>query len=193
MSRPKAFDVDKALDRAMQAFWSKGYEATSMSDLTAAMGLSKSSLYETFGSKHDLFLAAIDRYTRTVASQITGATQIKAPARKIIRALFERAVVRLTEPESRRGCFLNNTAVELGARDDAAAAKVTAGLAVMEKTFLELVERGQREGSVSVRHDAKALARFLTASLNGIMVMGKANPNPVALHDMADVAVAALD
>ena len=193
MSRPKAFAVDKALDRAMQAFWSNGYADTSLADLTAAMQISKSSFYETFGSKHELFLATIEWYSKTVASQITGATQIKAPARKIIRALFERAVARVIEPDSRRGCYLNNCAVEVSIKDTEAAKQVTAGLGIMEKTFLELVERGQREGSVGLRHAAPAMARFFTASLNGILVMGKANPDPDALHDMAEVALSMLD
>lgn len=193
MARQKSFDVEQALDTAMNVFWSNGYSATSLGDLTGAMTLSKSSFYETFGSKHALFLATIDRYVRTVTSQISGAAHMDAPARKIIRALFDRAVQRMTTPESRRGCYLNNCAVEVSIHDPAAAAQVSAGLAMMEEAFQKLVERGQREGSIGTRHDARALARFLTSGLNGILVMGKAHPDQAVLYDVADVTLSALD
>ncbi len=193
MARPKAFDTDRALEQAMQVFWSQGYKATSLSDLTGAMGLSKSSFYETFGSKHDLFIATIGRYADTVTSQVAGAAHMDAPAKKIIRALFDRAVQRMTTPDTRRGCYLNNCAVEVSVQDTDAAEKVAGGLGIMEEAFFELVKRGQREGTIGVRHDARAMARFLTASLNGILVLGKANPDQEALFDIADVAIGALD
>lgn len=120
MARPKEFDVEEALGSAMNVFWSNGYKATSLGDLTGAMGISKSSMYETFGSKHDLFLATIEHYTRTVTTQISGAAHIDAPAVKVIRALFHRAVQRMAEPNSRRGCYLNNCAVEVSVRDSEA-------------------------------------------------------------------------
>jgi len=192
MARPKEFDVDEALASAMNVFWSSGYKATSLSDLVSAMGISKSSLYETFGSKHDLFLATIEHYIRTVTSQISGAAHINAPARKVIRALFDRAVQRMAEPTSRRGCYLNNCAVEVSVRDEDAGARVAHGLNLMEEAFHSLVERGQREGSISTAHDAKSLSRFLVSSLNGILVMGKAQTDTDKLYDVVDVTMNAL-
>lgn len=193
MARPKAFDTDMAVDQAMQVFWTQGYKATSLTDLISAMGISKSSFYETFGSKHDLFLATVDRYAQTITSQIGSAANMDAPAKKIIRALFDRAVQRMVDQESRRGCYLNNCAVEVSVFDGDAAQRVSGGLEIMEDAFFELVKRGQREGTVGVRHDARAMARFLTASLNGILVIGKANQDEEALYDIVDVALAALE
>lgn len=192
MARPKAFDVDDALASAMNVFWSNGYKATSLGDLTDAMGISKSSMYETFGSKHDLFLSTIDHYIRTVTRQISGAAHIDAPARKVIRALFDRAVQRMAEPNSRRGCYLNNCAVEVSVRDGDAGARVQRGLEMMEEAFRALVIRGQREGTVSPSHDPKALARFLVSSLNGILVMGKAQTDTDKLYDVVDITMNAL-
>lgn len=193
MPRVKEFDVEQALDQALDVFWSQGYSATSLSDLTGAMNLSKSSFYDTFGSKHDLFILTIDRYVASVTSQIVDATKLDAPARKIIRALFDRAVERMLQPESRRGCYLNNCAIEVSRTDADAAKAVANGLEIMEGAFLELVQRGQREGGVGVQHDARAVARYLTATVNGILVLGKANPDADKLYDIADVAMSALD
>jgi len=107
----------------MQVFWSRGYEATSLADLTRSMGLSKSSLYDTFGSKHDLFLEVIDYYRENVSSQIRSIIGIDAPTRQVIANVLGRAVDRILDPVGKRGCLLNNTAVELGPNDPEAAAR----------------------------------------------------------------------
>jgi len=192
MARPKEFDVEQALGSAMDVFWSHGYKATSLGDLTSAMGISKSSMYETFGTKHDLFLATIEHYIRTVTSQVSGAAHIDAPARKVIRALFHRAVQRMAEPNSRRGCYLNNCAVEVSVSDEEAGQRVERGLDLMEEAFHSLVVRGQREGTISTSHDARAMSRFLVSSLNGILVMGKAHADTDKLYDVVDVTMNAL-
>ncbi len=192
MARPKEFEVDQALNSAMNVFWSHGFKATSLGDLTTAMRISKSSFYETFGSKHDLFLATIDHYIRTVTAQISGAAHMDAPAHKVIRALFDRAVQRMTDPDSRRGCYLNNCAVEVSLHDKEAGKRVANGLAMMEDAFLKLAERGQREGTISIHHNPRSLARYLVSSLNGLLVMGKARVDEESLYDVVDVTMAAL-
>ncbi|MBO6520874.1 MAG: TetR/AcrR family transcriptional regulator [Rhodospirillales bacterium] len=192
MARPKEFDVDHALREAMNVFWSNGYKATSLGDLTRAMRISKSSMYETFGSKHDLFLATIEHYIRTQTTQISGAAHIDAPAVKVIRALFHRAVQRMAEPNSRRGCYLNNCAVEVSVRDGEAGERVEKGLDMMEEAFVELVARGQREGDIATHHDPRPMARFLVSSLNGILVMGKAHADTDKLNDVVDITMNAL-
>ncbi|MAF96864.1 MAG: TetR family transcriptional regulator [Rhodospirillaceae bacterium] len=193
MARPREFDATEALNQAMQVFWSRGYEATSLSDLIGAMKLSKSSFYDTFGSKHEVFLAAIEHYKKTVTAQVSAVSGLDAPARKLIESLFERAVNRMTEEGGKRGCFLNKCAVEVALDDPAAAKLIGGGFAIMEDTFLALVERGQREGEIAPDKDPRALARYLTSSLNGLMVVGKANPDPEALSDVARTALTVLD
>ena len=177
----------------MQVFWSKGYEATSLSDLIGAMKLSKSSFYDTFGSKHEVFLSAIEHYKKPVSAQVSAVSSLDAPARKLIESLFERAVSRMTEEGGQRGCFLNNCAVEVALHDPAAAKLIGGGFGIMEDTFHALVERGQREGEIEPEKDARALARYLTSSLNGLMVVGKANPDSEALSDVARTALTVLD
>ena len=193
MARPREFDTTEALNEAMQVFWTKGFEATSLNDLIGAMKLSKSSFYGTFGSKHEVFLAAIEHYKKTVTSQVSAVSELDAMARKLIGSLFERAVERMTEEGGGRGCFLNNCAVEVALHDPAAAKLIGGGFGIMEDTFFALVQRGQTEGEIGADKDPRALARYLTSSLNGIMVMGKANPDREALSDVARIALTALD
>lgn len=193
MARPREFDTTVALDQAMQVFWSKGYEATSLSDLTAAMGLSKSSLYETFGCKHDLFMSSIEHYKRTVSAQVVAAAEIDAPARRVIASLFDRAIERILSDEGRRGCFLNNCASEVAIHDDVAGRAVRDGLGLIEAAFFKLVKRGQVEGHINEERDARATARFLTAAINGMLLIGKANPERETLRDIADTALLPLN
>lgn len=193
MARPRAFDRGAVLDKAMNVFWSQGYAGTSMSDLTSAMGLSKSSLYDSFGSKHDLFLTAMDHYRNNVTARIRSIVDLKQPPRQTIANVVGRAVDRILEPSGKRGCFMNNCASEVAPVDAEAAKRSAAGFAVMEDTFCLLIERGQKHGAIPPKRDARALARFLTATINGIMVIGKANPDRDHLNDIADTALAALD
>jgi TetR/AcrR family transcriptional regulator, transcriptional repressor for nem operon len=189
LARPREFDREEVLEQAMQVFWSKGFVATSMRDLTRAMGLSKSSLYDTFGSKHDLFLESIDYYRDNITVQVKSVAELEKPASQVIMAVLSRAVDRILQPNGRRGCFLNNCAVEVGPTDPDAAARCRAGLAMMEETFLRLVFRAQKEGDISPERNPQSLARYLTSTVNGIMVIGKANPDREVLEDIARVAV----
>lgn len=194
MARPREFDVDEALDRAMQVFWAKGYEATSLADLTTAMGLSKSSLYETFGNKHELFLSTLDYYNRTVTTQRV-ATLIESggSTKTGISRVFNEIIDDILSKDERRGCFVTNCAVEVAACDPAAAKRVTAGLLHLEDTFFRAVKRGQDAGEISAKQDPRVLARYLTSSLNGMIVMAKAAPDRQALDDVAGVILSTLE
>lgn len=193
MPRPREFNPSDALEKAMQVFWSQGYEATSLNDLTKVMGLSKSSLYETFGCKRDLFLQSLDYYRDNITARVRQALHLDAPANQIIASLLNRAVDRIIDEKGRRGCLLNNTAVELAMCDPEIARHCASGLTIMEDTMHQLILRGQQEGSINAVKNARALARFLTASINGVFVMGKANPDRAALTDIVDVALSTLN
>jgi TetR/AcrR family transcriptional repressor of nem operon len=193
VARPRNFDQDFVLGRAVDVFWSKGYSGTSVSDLTKEMGLSKSSLYDSFGSKHDLFLTAMDYYRNNVTARIRSIVDLKAPPKQIIASVVGRSIDRILAPSGKRGCFMNNCASEVAPVDPDAAERSAAGFAVMEDTFCHLIERGQKQGSISGAKTARALARFMTATINGIMVVGKANPDRAYLTDIADTALGALD
>ncbi len=176
----------------MQVFWAKGYQASSLHDLIGAMGISKSSFYETFGSKHELLLAAIGRYTETVTESVVARLEGGDSARRSIAGVFDHFLDSAVASDERRGCFLCNSAIELSPHDPQAAERVGAGLARLESAFHRAVVRGQDAGEIPADRDARALARYLTSSLNGFLVMAKANPDRAALEDIMRIVLAPL-
>lgn len=186
MARPREFDTDHAIDRALNIFWSRGYEPTSLDDLCAATGLSRSSLYAAFGSKRDLLLKAIDRYVERRAPDIAGILCQPLPIRAAFAALADRFIDQIVAGPGRRGCFLGNCAAELPRNDRAAMHQVRRGLAGTEAAFHDALVRAKARGELSEPTDVKALARFLTAAFQGLRLVGKVNPDRAALRDIAD-------
>ena len=193
MARPREFDTEEALEKAMQAFWLGGYEATSLNDLTTAMGISKSSFYETFGSKHDLFIATIERYGETANERIVAMLEKSTWAKGAIALVFEHIIDSATSSGERRGCFINNCAVESAAHDDAVASRVVDCMDRLENAFEKALSRGQAAGDIASGHDSRALARFLASSMHGLIVTAKANPDREKLNDIVRIAMAVLD
>ena len=193
MARPREFSKDEALEKAMQEFWAKGYRATSLSDLTRAMGLSKSSFYDAFGSKRALFLSAIDHYNHTVGAAGTAALIAEAGGgRAGIAAVFEHHLADMVDAGERRGCFVNNSAIEMAPSDDQAAALVSAGLANLEEAFHGAVTEGQARGEIASEREPRALARYLASSLNGLVVLAKARPERTALDEVVSLVLETL-
>ena len=195
MARPREFDTTQALDRAMRVFWAQGFEATSLCDLLGAMGLSKSSLYETFGSKHELYLATLDHYNRTVTTtQVAAVIAAHASPKAGIAAVFHGLIDSMVKSQSGCcGCFVANSAVEVAPHDPAAARRVCDGLDHVESAFCEALGRARAAGEIPDHRDTQALARYLNSSLNGLMVMAKARPERRALEDVARIVLQALD
>lgn len=193
MARPREFDANDALERAMDVFWTRGYAATSLVDLTDAMGISKSSLYETFGNKRDLFLAALDHYAQSRVGQMVAVLEGDRPGREAIAAVLATLVERALAGRTRSGCFLANCASEVAPHDPDTRRLVAAALGRMERAFHSAVARAQAEGAIAPGRNARALARFLVAVANGLQVLGKAGFGRETLENVVGVALAALD
>ena len=193
MARPREFDIDAALERAMQAFWAKGYESTSLDDLCEATGLGRSSLYAAFGDKHRLYLRALGRYEDGAAERIAAALARPLPVRKAIAAFVDRLIEDIVAGPGRRGCFIGNCAAELARADRGAATRVRRSLERIEAAFREALVRARKRGEISPSADVDALARFLTAGIQGLRLVGKANPDRAALEDVATVMLRCLD
>lgn len=192
MPRPREFDRDEVLDRALELFWTRGYEATSLQDLVNCTGLHRGSIYNAFGDKLTLFLAALDRYERLRVARIAERLRQPGSVREAVRQILEQ-VVRDSACPSRRGCFTTNTAVELAPHNPQVSAQIAAALGGVETAFCEALLRARESGEVQPRHEPAALARFLTSTLQGLRVMARTGATPAALQDVAEVALAALD
>ena len=177
----------------MRVFWARGYDATSLCDLIEAMGISKSSFYETFGNKHDLFLASLDHYRDTVIGRLSLNLESAASPRAAIAATLRRVLDTEPRPGDAPGCMIGRCAVEIAGRDRAAAARVAAGMARIEASFHRAVARAQALGEIPATHDARALARYLTSSMNGLRVMAEAKADRATLEDIVRLTLAALD
>lgn len=185
----KQFDVDETLTRAMEAFWSHGYEATSMQDLVQCTGVNRASLYATYGDKRALFLAALHRYDAKVRRAMLTRLEHRYPPREAIRRLFVTFAEQPPIEGVRRGCLLTNTALELAAHDEEVRQVVASGQADMEGFFRRMIERGQASGEISGKIDAAAAARGLLAALLGLVVLVRSRPDPGVLGAVAEQAL----
>jgi TetR/AcrR family transcriptional regulator, transcriptional repressor for nem operon len=164
---------DDVLSSAVDMFWRNGYEATSVDELTSAMGIGRGSLYNAFGDKRELFIASLDRYRCERQEQLEQALASAVPARVAIEALFRQSVDRLWRDRSHRGCLLVNSAAELAAKDPAVAARARRTLEQFADAFRGALERGQADGSISHELDVQATGRYLAGALVSLRLLAK--------------------
>ncbi len=193
MTRPKEFNPDDVLEKAMHTFWHKGYEATSVEDLLTAMGINRASFYDTFGSKRQLFLKALDRYCNGFICEKFSLLNQPGPAlptlRRFVRVMLEGG---LADPQ-RRGCLIANTVMELAPHEKDIARKACQGLDMGEDAFYKILARAKMQGELSNDKDPRALARFLITMMQGTTVMIKAGMPADVVKPTADTALSVLD
>ncbi|MEV5753239.1 TetR family transcriptional regulator [Actinoallomurus sp. NPDC052308] len=193
MARTKEFDPDAVLQKAMELFWERGYEATSMADLVERLGIARASIYATFGGKHELFLKAYERYAQTRDLNVVELLSQPGPVLPAVRTLVRAYAEESAADPHRRGCMVVNTAVELAGRDPQAARRVEASWDTVETALTSALTRARAQGELSADKDPRALARLLLVLLQGMRVLGRAHPDPARLRDAAEQALAALD
>ncbi|MFF2883396.1 TetR/AcrR family transcriptional regulator [Bacillus toyonensis] len=176
MARTREFDEDQVLDAAMQLFWEKGYEATSLSDLTSRMGIQRPSIYSTFGDKKELFEAALRRYTMSRASDIRNRLQSHSSVKESFSIFFADVVNEEYAEDLSKGCFCINTMVELAPHDERFEILTREHQMYLAVIFQETIERGIQSGELEVNTDAKSLAQALIVALIGLTVMMKSRP-----------------
>jgi TetR/AcrR family transcriptional regulator, transcriptional repressor for nem operon len=176
----------------MELFWTQGYDATSVSDLTAVLGLHPGSLYRTFGDKHALFLRALERYRQSQARPLAPALLAGGPVLARIRAVLAGLIELAAEESKPRGCLAANTVGALLPGDNAVAGAVAGVLADVEDGFLQGLRAAARRGEIPAAVDLAAWAAALTMLLQGLQVMVKADPDPRRLLRSVDAVLSAL-
>jgi TetR/AcrR family transcriptional repressor of nem operon len=193
MPRPKEFNPDDALDKAMQVFWHKGYEATSMEDLLKAMDLNRGSLYDTFGDKRQLFLKVMDRYCTTFVGPKLSLLDQPGPALPILHRFITGMIEGGLADPQRRGCFISNTVMELSPHEKEIAGTLRQALKMAEDAFFKVLARAKEQGELKDDKDPRALARFLTTMMQGTVVMIKAGTSDEVVKQTAETGLSILD
>jgi TetR/AcrR family transcriptional regulator, transcriptional repressor for nem operon len=179
MARTKEFQPDAALDAAMRLFWQRGYEATSMADLVAATGVARASLYATFGSKHELYVRALDRYAELCDPLLVARLAGPGPVLPAVRALL----ADYAADAGQQGCFIVNAAVERLPADLAVALSVETSWETLEVALTAALIRARNSGELSLTAEPRRLARFLLVVLQGVRVVGKGRAGAVRAQD----------
>lgn len=189
--RPRRFDIDDVLDKALDVFWQKGYEGASLPDLTQAMGINKPSLYAAFGNKEQLFLKAVERYENRPDAYFYPSLQ-QPTAFKVIERMLLGAAAAASNPDHPKGCVLVQSA--LSCSDDAMRVKQ----ALIERRqagaqlLIERLLQAQRDGDLPTSSDASALARFVITVLQGISVQSSSGATAAELQSIALTALQAI-
>jgi TetR/AcrR family transcriptional repressor of nem operon len=190
--RPLEYDPEKVLDAAMQVFWLHGYEATSLQELLRAMGLSKSSLYQGFGGKKELFLRCVNRYCDGMSARLEALLGESGSGLDFIEKLLLNAASEARRTDQRRGCLLMNTATEFALKDPEIAARVSIGFEGLRGLLRNAVLRGQQEGDITTEADAEALASYLISSLGGIKTVVKGGSDEKMVQDIVGIILRGL-
>lgn len=188
--RPLEFDPQQALDAAVDVFWSKGYEAASMDDLLSAMALSKSSLYQTFGGKRQLFMRCLARYQERFTSELRERLQRAPSGRRFIAEVFELVAETAERFEGAKGCLVANSASEFGQRDAGFSKPVSQGLQGLGQVFKEALHRAQSDGEVSRQADLNVLATYLVGAMTGLRTLIKTGLRKKEARAMVSVILA---
>lgn len=190
--RPRAFDRDDVLDRAVTTFWARGYRGASVDDLTGSMGINRPSLYAAFGNKHDLFLEVIDRYASTFGRLPFSAFKSDLDTRSAVAAFLEVSIGCATSKGKPKGCLVANVAIFEAEEDTQVREKVSGMLAETEQAISDYFRAARDDGRMSGDHDPQALARMVISITHSIATRARAGTSREQLTVLADDFMALL-
>ncbi|MEM1440907.1 MAG: TetR/AcrR family transcriptional regulator [Verrucomicrobiota bacterium] len=190
--RPKAFDANEALRAALQVFWAKGFDATSIGDLTEATGLGRQSLYNEFGDKQQLFASAIQNYRQCETACMTGILKGEGTAREKLREFF-RVALDAHFDGNRRGCFLT-TSIAIRSDDDPEMARLMdEGVDTLRTAFVDCIREGISSGEIDPDKDPESLGMLFFTQSQGVSIVGKCQKNRKVLDESIEALLTALD
>lgn len=190
--RPRAFDRDEVLDRAVTTFWAKGYGGASLDDLTENMGINRPSLYATFGSKHDLFMEAIDRYAVTLGCQPVNALYSEPDIENAVEAYFEASIRCVTSKDGPKGCLIASVATEEAEEDEKVRTKLSGMFTESDRTIADRFLVAQDKGQLSEELDPLALARMIVSITHSFAVRARVGTSREVLTRLAKQFVAVM-
>jgi TetR/AcrR family transcriptional regulator, transcriptional repressor for nem operon len=191
MARPREFDEEVVLDAAVQCFWSRGYESTSVKDLIERTGITAASLYNAYGDKRSIYRAALDRYVESsIGARIQRCEAL--PPRTAIVAFFDEILRRSLKDREHKGCLVVNSALEMAPHDPEFRRSIARVLKRIETFFLICVENGQADGSIACSTRPEALAQHLLGVLMGIRVLARVRPERALLEGVVSTALVLL-
>ena len=193
MARTKDFDENEVLGKAIDIFWHKGYNGTSMQDLVDGLGISRSSLYDTYGDKHTLFLKALESYQNAGSDKVNAIIISPGSAKETIKKILELISGELLIDQKHKGCFMVNAEVEVAPHDKEVNQMVCANDQQVEDAFYQVIKKGQESSEISKRQDARALDRFIFNTVKGIRVTAKSTTDKAVFDDIIRLTLAALD
>ncbi len=189
--RPRSFDRETALERALTLFWQHGYEATSISGLTKAMGISPPSLYAAFGDKRSLFEEAIARYQQSYGAFTPRALAEETTARSAIERVLREAAAEFTTPGRPRGCLVISAAVNCGPESGDVEEALRAQRAEGTRAIRDRIASGVRTGELPADTDTKALAQYYAAVFQGMSTQARDGATREQLEALAELAMRA--
>lgn len=192
MVRPRTFDQNVVLDRAIDLFSRQGFEATTVQHLETGTGLGRGSLYAAFGDKLGLFRAALDRYDDTRNGAAIAAMDGEASGLTALRRFFADVVDETVHCAGQRECLITIATIEMAARDEPVSARVIASVAATEAALARAIARAQHAGEIASRRDPAVLARSLMNTFQGIKVRARVSPDRATLSEIADMALESL-
>ncbi|WP_031526972.1 TetR/AcrR family transcriptional regulator [Dyadobacter crusticola] len=193
MARTKDFNEEEVLEKAVCLFWHKGYNGTSMQELVDHLGISRSSLYDTYADKHTLYVKALEHYQNTSGGKMCEIINESTSARQAIRRLLELVTVDLLNDEQHKGCFMVNAEVEIASHDEEVKQIVRRNEEWIEDAFFRAIRKGQESGEIANTQDARALARFIFNNVKGIRVSAKSVTDRSFFEDIIKITLSVLD
>jgi TetR/AcrR family transcriptional regulator, transcriptional repressor for nem operon len=193
MPKNKQFNEIEVLDKAKDLFNKKGYNGTSMDELVQATGLSRSSIYDTFGDKYSLYLQSLNHYKKQTQSSIEKALEKITSPRKKIQTFFDNTIQDILNDTNRKGCLMINATTELAGADTKIATMACINMEEMEEKFYRWIKEGQVAGEISKSFAPRSLSRHLYNTVTGLRVTGKTKPDKTLLKDIVKTSLALLD
>ncbi len=193
MPKVKLFDEKLILEKAMELFWKKGFHATSIQDLVTYLGISRSSIYDTYGGKNELFYKSFQLYRTTNITGFSNFLNQQKNVKKGLRKLFEMAIEQSIADMDRKGCFVVNTTTELIPGDFELQKILKENENTFVNIFYEFLLKGEQSGEISKGKNLKSIANLYYTLYNGIKVVSKVQPNSKELLSSVDTVLTLLD